>query len=91
MEKQLELENMKELARQIIIAADKLLTEYKTPIETLNFSRRLKNALKRNCIDYVEQLLKLNRKDLLRMRNFGIHCLNELTNKINSLGFVLQE
>jgi len=87
MDKQLEIMRLKEMSKQLGEIADKLLTEYQTPIETLNFSSRLYNALKRNGIDFVEQVLKTSQEDFLKMRCFGKGCLSELNEKMFALGF----
>jgi len=85
--KQMEILRLKELSQEINIIADKLLSEYQTPIESLNFSKRLFNALKRNGVDFVEQVLVIEKEEFLRMRNFGKGCLSELSEKLKVLGF----
>ena len=85
MNKQAELERIKKLATEICTIADKLFNCDKTPIETLNLSSRAKNCLMRAEIEYVEQLIKLTEKDLLRLRNMGKHTVNEIKQKISGL------
>ena len=77
-----ELMRLKEMAKEIGIIADKLLGEYQTPIETMNFSSRLRNALRRGGVEYIEQVLKMSEQDLSKLRNFGKGCLDELTEKL---------
>ena len=87
MNKQAELERIKKMSHEIILIADKLLSGFHTPIETLNLSNRAKNCLMRAEIEYVEQLIKLTEKDLLRLRNMGKHTLNEIKEKLIDFGF----
>jgi len=58
-----------------------------TPIVELGLSNRARNALTRNYIDYVEQLIKLEKKRVLIFRNLGNVCFNEIKEKVNALGF----
>lgn len=87
MNKQTELERIKKMSHEIIVIADKLLSEYKTPIETLNLSSRAQKCLFRAEIEYVEQLVRLTEKELLRFRNMGKHTVNEIKEKIKRLGY----
>lgn len=50
-------------------------------IEELNFSCRTYNCLKRSHIDTVEQLLTMSDDDLMRLRYFGVGCLQEVHEK----------
>lgn len=51
-------------------------------IDELEFSVRTYNCLKRAKIDTVEQLEQMSDDDLLRLRNFGQRCLDEVREKI---------
>lgn len=51
-------------------------------IETLNFSVRTYNVLKRAKIDTVEQLRRLPDDDLMCLRGLGKHCLDEIHEKL---------
>jgi DNA-directed RNA polymerase alpha subunit len=66
---------------------EKIIKRLGTPIAELGCSARLNNALMRGGFEYVEQVIKLDSADLLRLRNFGKCCLNELTKKLNAFGF----
>ena len=85
MNKHIEIMRLKQMSKEIGEIADKLLTEYQTPIETLNLSSRLRNALHRGGVEYVEQVLTMTEKDFMRLRNFGKCCLIELTERIKIL------
>lgn len=52
------------------------------PIEDLKLSVRVYNCLKRAGIDTVEQLSRMPDEELMKLRNFGIGCLNEVRAKI---------
>ena len=66
---------------------ERVIEKLGTPIAELGCSMRLYNALNRRGIEYIEQVLKMSDNELLRMRNFGNHCLKELTEKIKAFGF----
>jgi DNA-directed RNA polymerase alpha subunit len=83
----IELERIKFLSKQIEEVADRLLSGNKTPITVLNLSSRVKNALYRSDIKYLEQLLKMSEDDLIRVRNMGEGSLNEIKEKVRALGF----
>jgi len=87
MNKQAELERIKKMSHEIILIADKLLSEYKTPIDTLGLSSRAKNALLRGGIEFVEQVLKLTDDDLLRLRGMGVKTVDEIKEKLKEFGF----
>jgi len=57
-----------------------------TPIETLKLSSRAFNSLKRGGVDFVEQLIWLDRNKIMRMRNMGQHSFDEINSKVKSLG-----
>ncbi|MCL2755691.1 MAG: hypothetical protein FWE45_01415 [Firmicutes bacterium] len=87
MDKQLEIMRIKEMSKELGEIAEKLLTGFRTPIETLNLSGRAKNSLMRGGIEYVEQLIKLERRDILRLRNMGEKTFGEIKQKISEMGF----
>jgi DNA-directed RNA polymerase subunit alpha len=58
-----------------------------TAIEKLDLSTRAFNCLKRNGIETVEQLLKLEHRKLLNLRNVGEKTAQEIAKKIDELGF----
>ena len=51
-------------------------------IDELELSVRTYNCLKRVGIDTVEKLLTMRDADLMRIRCFGVKCLNEVHEKI---------
>jgi len=86
MDKKSEIMRLKEMSQQLGEIADKLLTEYQTPIENLNLHTRVQNCLHRYGIQTVEELIKLSLDDLLRMRNFGMYCAEQLNEKARAFG-----
>ena len=61
---------------------------YETPIEDLNLSVRTYNCLKRSNITKVGQILQMDEKDLLSVRNFGRKSYDELRAQLISHGFM---
>ena len=64
------------------------------PIEELDLSVRVFNSLKRTGITTVQEVLDLNAKGddaLLSIRNFGVKSLNELKEKLEEHGYLLDE
>jgi len=64
------------------------------PIEELDLSVRVFNSLKRTGITTVQEVLDLNDKGddaLLSIRNFGVKSLNELKEKLEEHGYLLDE
>jgi len=51
---------------------------------------RIRNTLRREGVETLEQLLRLTEDDLLDMRNFGTVSLAELTVKLKRMGLTLQ-
>ncbi|MBT4073275.1 MAG: DNA-directed RNA polymerase subunit alpha [Chloroflexi bacterium] len=58
-----------------------------TPVESLDLSARTLNCLKRAGIHRVGEVLKMPRRDLLRIRNFGQKSLDELYERLEEKGF----
>jgi DNA-directed RNA polymerase subunit alpha len=58
------------------------------PIDDLDLSVRTYNCLKRANITKVGQLLAMDEKDLLAIRNFGRKSLDELTEKLAAHGYM---
>jgi DNA-directed RNA polymerase subunit alpha len=61
---------------------------YDTPIEDLNLSVRTYNCLKRSNITKVGQILQMDEKDLLSVRNFGRKSYDELREQLIKHGFM---
>ena len=59
-----------------------------TSVTELGLSSRARNSLKQNSIETVEQLIKLDHKRLLLMRNVGEHTAKEIISKVKLFGFV---
>ena len=60
-------------------------------IEDLDLSVRSFNCLKRAGINTVEDLINKSEEDMMKVRNLGIKSLEEVIQKLNSLGFSLQK
>ena len=56
------------------------------PIEELELSVRSYNCLKRAGIATVEDLANKSESDMMKVRNLGKKSLDEVTNKLHSLG-----
>ena len=61
------------------------------PIEDLDLSVRSFNCLKRAGINTVEDLINKSEEDMMKVRNLGRKSLEEVVQKLNSLGFSLQK
>ena len=61
---------------------------FDTPIEDLNLSVRTYNCLKRSNITKVGQILAMDEKDLLSVRNFGRKSYDELRDQLIKHGFM---
>ena len=59
-------------------------------IEELDLSVRSFNSLKRAGINTVEDLINKSEDDMMKVRNLGRKSLEEVVEKLNSLGFQLQ-
>ncbi len=62
-----------------------------TTIEELELSVRSFNCLKRAQISTVEDLISRSEEDMMRVRNLGRKSLDEVINKLASLGFSLRQ
>ena len=60
-------------------------------IEELDLSVRSFNCLKRAGINTVEDLISKSEEDMMKVRNLGRKSLEEVVQKLNSLGFSLQK
>ena len=66
---------------------DPIIEKLGTPIAELGLSTRARNCLKRGGIEYAEEILKMEIKQVFRLRNFGIVTLNEIKEKLKAFGF----
>ena len=64
---------------------------YDTAIEDLGLSVRAYNALKRHNITRVGEILDLSQAELLNIRNFGDKSLIELQERLQELGFSMED
>ena len=62
-----------------------------TTIEELDLSVRSFNCLKRAGINTVEDLINKTEDDMMKVRNLGRKSLDEVVNKLASLGFTLKD
>ena len=60
-------------------------------IEDLDLSVRSFNCLKRAGINTVEDLINKSEEDMMKVRNLGRKSLEEVVQKLESLGFGLQK
>ena len=60
-------------------------------IEELDLSVRSFNCLKRASIDTVEDLINRTEEDMIKVRNLGRKSLEEVIQKLNSLGLCLKK
>jgi len=61
---------------------------YDTPIEDLDLTTRTSNCLRRADITKVGQLLQMDEKDLLSVRNLGSKSIDEIREKLVEHGFL---
>jgi len=59
-------------------------------VETLGFSSRVRNGLKRANVLTLRDLLAKTEDDLLKIRNFGLKALIEVREKLSELGYELE-
>ncbi len=60
-------------------------------IEDLDLSVRSYNCLKRASIHSVRQLVEFSENDLLNIRNFGVKSIEEVKDKLESMGLSLKQ
>lgn len=61
------------------------------PIEDMDFSVRSYNCLKREGVDTIGELVQKSEQDLLDIRNFGQKSIEEVKQKLHSMGLSLAE
>ncbi|MGB7983347.1 MAG: DNA-directed RNA polymerase subunit alpha [Candidatus Nanopelagicales bacterium] len=72
--------------------ADELVAEQlSTPIESLDLTVRSFNCLKREGIHTVGELISRSEADLMDIRNFGSKSIEEVKDKLNTLGMALKD
>ena len=75
--------NMSIMSQKELSMKDKIL---ETSIEDLEFSVRSYNCLKRAGIHTVADIVNKSEQDMIKVRNLGKKSLDEVTNKLHSLG-----
>lgn len=65
--------------------------QYNIPVERLDLSSRTLNCLKRAAIDKIGQILEMEKKDLLQIRNFGEKSASELYNRLREMDLLPAE
>ena len=82
--------DLSEIAKNMSIMSQKELSErdkmLETPIEDLEFSVRSYNCLKRAGIHTVGDIVSKTEHDMMKVRNLGKKSLEEVINKVKSLG-----
>ena len=68
-----------------------LLEQLQMPIEALDLTVRSYNCLKRESIDTVGALISLTEADLADIRNFGSKSVDEVKEKLTSMGLSLKD
>ena len=66
--------------------AEETNPEMNIPIEDLNLTQRSYNCLKREGIHTIGELVAHTEQDLLDIRNFGMKSIDEVKEKLQSLG-----
>ncbi|MCT6878038.1 MAG: DNA-directed RNA polymerase subunit alpha, partial [Bifidobacteriales bacterium] len=64
--------------------------EMSVPIEDLNLTQRSYNCLKREGIHTIGELVSHTEQDLLDIRNFGMKSIDEVKEKLESMGLSLK-
>ena len=62
-----------------------------TPIKELGLSHRAYEIFFRHCINYVEEIVAMDREKLLSLRNMGEKTLEEVIQVLKEKGFDVQE
>ena len=70
--------------------AEETNPEMAVPIEDLNLTQRSYNCLKREDIHTIGELVSHTEQDLLDIRNFGMKSIDEVKEKLQTLGLSLK-
>ena len=73
------------VAHMVLIESEQKISFEKLPIDTLDFSNRVNNALKSKGIYTIKQLLDLSVEDIYTMRGIGEKSFNEVLDKRHQL------
>ena len=69
---------------------DKPVKVMEMSIEDMDLSVRSYNCLKRANINTIEDLTRKSKDDMLKVRNLGLKSLEEVINKLESMGLSLR-
>jgi DNA-directed RNA polymerase subunit alpha len=69
---------------------DSIEEDYMIPIEDLNFSVRTYNCLKRANMNTVADMMARSREDMMKVRNLGKKSMEEVDEKLASIGLELR-
>ncbi len=72
-------------------APEEVDPQMEIPIEDLNLTQRSYNCLKREGIHTIGELVKRSEQDLLDIRNFGQKSIDEVKDKLASMGLSLKQ
>ncbi len=84
-------ESLSELQIMVEKEEDKKEKVLEMTIEELDLSVRSYNCLKRAKINTVEDLIQKTHEEMMQIKNMGTKSLEEVTNKLDELGFALKE
>ncbi len=70
---------------------DKQVKILELPIEEMDLSVRSYNCLKRAGVNTIDDLVKKSRDDMLKVRNLGLKSIDEVIEKLASLGLSLRK
>jgi len=92
MDIKLELERIQQMANDIWFFVDRILThpdliKQQIPITEVGLSTRALKCLERLDVECVDDLIKLSKRDLMRVRNMGERTFDEIRQKVLALGF----
>ena len=84
------VEHMNEVDILVSHEEDKPVKVMEMSIEDMDLSVRSYNCLKRANINTIEDLTKKSKEDMLKVRNLGLKSLEEVINKLESMGLSLR-
>ncbi len=84
------VENMSQVDILVSHEEDKPVKVMEMSIEDMDLSVRSYNCLKRANINTIEDLTRKSKDDMLKVRNLGLKSLEEVINKLESMGLSLR-
>lgn len=84
------VDHMSEMDILVSKEEDKPVKVMEMSIEDMDLSVRSYNCLKRANINTIEDLTKKSKEDMLKVRNLGLKSLEEVINKLESMGLSLR-